>query len=334
MRTEAPFLPDQTIRLESDFHAVLGSMAKDQAGQDWRPAHLTDASRIVGNGRPLKWDAVYVQLNHGMSVSFGQYETEAGYRCTTRADGCLIVTVMSAGKLYCLAPEETTLESGQCLVRLQQRGETYSCLIPGQQHVASVRLTIDPEILCRDFHMPGGAAWLRQRLAFRKFDLNADARRTAALFYEEHIDRPTATLRLEILALDLLRAVIDQLCESSEAEIHVASGTLPPREERQVVAARRLIELHFDDVPTVTVLARRVGTNATKLTRNFKLAFGETIAAFALRLRMERARDLLLHERLGVGEVAYRVGYQHHSSFTAAFRSFYGVSPKAASSVH
>jgi AraC-like DNA-binding protein len=94
-----------------------------------------------------------------------------------------------------------------------------------------------------------------------------------------------------------------------------------------VHAARRLVQLHFDRPPTLPELARRIGTNTNKLTQDFKALYGETIARYALRLRMENARRLLVDEGLPVSEVAYRVGYEHHSSFTGAFVGYWGASP-------
>ena len=41
---------------------------------------------------------------------------------------------------------------------------------------------------------------------------------------------------------------------------------------------------------------------------------------------MQRARELLL-DGLPVGSVAADVGYEHHSSFAQAFRSYFGFPP-------
>ena len=52
-------------------------------------------------------------------------------------------------------------------------------------------------------------------------------------------------------------------------------------------------------------------------------------SAFVRRLRLERAHELLSSSGMQVSQVAHAVGYRHHSTFTAAFSSHFGVSPKS-----
>ena len=59
----------------------------------------------------------------------------------------------------------------------------------------------------------------------------------------------------------------------------------------------------------------------------------KTPAAFevgmsAMKRRMREAQQLLLAATLTVAQVAERVGYEHQSSFAAAFSSHVGMSPR------
>ena len=53
-----------------------------------------------------------------------------------------------------------------------------------------------------------------------------------------------------------------------------------------------------------------------------------TMADYCLECRMRRAQQLLLEARLTIAQVAESVGYEHQSSFTAAFRSHVGMLPR------
>jgi AraC-like DNA-binding protein len=75
-------------------------------------------------------------------------------------------------------------------------------------------------------------------------------------------------------------------------------------------------------------LAREIGTNQNKLKVLFKQAFGMTMADYCLGRRVREAQQLLLEASLTIAQVAERVGYEHQSSFTAAFRGHVGMSPR------
>ncbi|MEM6437389.1 MAG: helix-turn-helix transcriptional regulator, partial [Cyanobacteria bacterium P01_D01_bin.115] len=65
------------------------------------------------------------------------------------------------------------------------------------------------------------------------------------------------------------------------------------------------------------------------LKRGFKEVFGSTVFDYLRDRRMEKARQLLLDGQLKVATVARVVGYHSPTSFNAAFKQSYGVSPKA-----
>ena len=60
--------------------------------------------------------------------------------------------------------------------------------------------------------------------------------------------------------------------------------------------------------------------------RLFRSAFGETPHAFHTRLRMDRARQLLVSGRT-VTDVCFEIGYESLGSFSTKFRSEFGQSP-------
>jgi AraC-like DNA-binding protein len=59
----------------------------------------------------------------------------------------------------------------------------------------------------------------------------------------------------------------------------------------------------------------------------FRVAFGETPAAYLSRRRIERAKDLLRSANLTVTEVCLLVGFSSLGSFSSRFRQLVGCSP-------
>lgn len=66
--------------------------------------------------------------------------------------------------------------------------------------------------------------------------------------------------------------------------------------------------------------------------RTLELAFsrllGRTIEREIMRVRLERARTLLLRTDLGMAAIAAASGFAHASHFSAAFKRVMGVSPR------
>jgi AraC-like DNA-binding protein len=126
----------------------------------------------------------------------------------------------------------------------------------------------------------------------------------------------------EARALDLICMVLDVLVNNEDRP----TVRLTPRDVATLESVRELLGQRFADPPTLAQLSRRTGINRTKLTQGFRHLFNETILDYCHRMRMQRARELLL-DGLPVGSVAADVGYEHHSSFAQAFRSYFGFPP-------
>lgn len=84
---------------------------------------------------------------------------------------------------------------------------------------------------------------------------------------------------------------------------------------------------HLDEPIGLQGLADLLGLSRFHFCTAFRQATGSTPHHWLVRLRMERARQLLLDERLSITEVALGVGYQTPSSFAQAFRAMVGATP-------
>lgn len=87
-----------------------------------------------------------------------------------------------------------------------------------------------------------------------------------------------------------------------------------------------LIE-HLDQRITLEELARKFLMNTTTLKKEFKDAYGVSVATHVKMHRMEKASELLLGTQMSVEEVARAVGYETPGKFSAAFNKAYGANP-------
>ena len=77
----------------------------------------------------------------------------------------------------------------------------------------------------------------------------------------------------------------------------------------------------------VESLARGVHMSAGHLSRQFRLAYGESPYAYLMTRRIERAMTLLRRGDLSVTEVCFAVGCQSLGTFSTRFTELVGVPP-------
>jgi len=62
--------------------------------------------------------------------------------------------------------------------------------------------------------------------------------------------------------------------------------------------------------------------------RIFKIITGETLNEYVTRRRIEKAANFLIHKSsISISELSLEIGFNKNSSFTRAFKKFYGISP-------
>lgn len=103
---------------------------------------------------------------------------------------------------------------------------------------------------------------------------------------------------------------------------------LPSLRDRELADnALTYMQKHLADRLTLDELAAELFVSKSTLGKAFRAAEGTGVLEKLAQLRMEKATELLTSTSLSVGEIATHVGYAHQSSFTAAYRRHYGISP-------
>ena len=104
----------------------------------------------------------------------------------------------------------------------------------------------------------------------------------------------------------------------------ITRGGLSPWQLHRVLD---FLSAHLSDDPTVAELARECGLSSGYFSRAFRRTTGVTPHQWLIRKRVERARQLLLGDGLGLSDIALVCGFVDQSHFTRVFAKFEGDSP-------
>ena len=96
---------------------------------------------------------------------------------------------------------------------------------------------------------------------------------------------------------------------------------------RRLCRSRDYLAAGLDQPLRLADAAREACLSPYHYHRLFARTFGETPHEFLTRLRIDRAKQLLVHDELPVTDVCFAVGYGSLGSFSSLFRNMVGYSP-------
>lgn len=94
-----------------------------------------------------------------------------------------------------------------------------------------------------------------------------------------------------------------------------------------MAGAINYLSQHLSENISMQELAAKAYMSRAKFFTKFKEMYGETPARFVQRLRLEKARSLLLETQASVSEIALSCGFENSSHFTTAFKRETGQTP-------
>jgi AraC-like DNA-binding protein len=98
-------------------------------------------------------------------------------------------------------------------------------------------------------------------------------------------------------------------------------------EPQMIARARHFIDEHQSEELSLTEVAKAVNCSTFYFCKMFKKATGLHFTEYLSRVRVEKAKNLLLNPNLRVSEIAYEVGFQSLTHFNRVFRRLVGQSP-------
>ena len=159
------------------------------------------------------------------------------------------------------------------------------------------------------------------------------------------IDRRRITCAGGTASIDLMLDLIGQ-AHGAELAIQVSEqfvlGRIRPRKDHQrmEIASRygirnkKLVhvigemETHSEPPLSTLALAESIGVTRRQLERLFRLHLNDTPSNFYLRLRLEKARQLLRQTDMSVLEVSIACGFESPSYFTRSYRARFARCPR------
>ncbi len=112
----------------------------------------------------------------------------------------------------------------------------------------------------------------------------------------------------------------------------MTSSAVPAQRLRDLALLRRVrdrIDRDYAQPLDVEALARDVHMSAGHLSRQFRLAYGESPYSYLMTRRIERAMALLRRGDLSVTEVCFEVGCASLGTFSTRFTELVGMPPGA-----
>jgi AraC-like DNA-binding protein len=94
-----------------------------------------------------------------------------------------------------------------------------------------------------------------------------------------------------------------------------------------ITRAKRYIEEKQTEDISLTEVAKAVNTSTFYFCKMFKKATGLHFTEYVSRVRIEKAKNLLLNPNLRISEVAYEIGFQSLTHFNRVFKKITGQSP-------
>jgi AraC-like DNA-binding protein len=119
-------------------------------------------------------------------------------------------------------------------------------------------------------------------------------------------------------------------CRETWHDLVVTNRSASSQHLRDLALLRRVrdrIDREYAQPLDLEALARGVSMSAGRLSRQFRLAYGESPYAYLMTRRIERAMALLRRGDLSVTDVCFAVGCSSLGTFSTRFTELVGVPP-------
>lgn len=121
-----------------------------------------------------------------------------------------------------------------------------------------------------------------------------------------------------------LERAIEQLSQSEPVTQEKTPSVSP---EEVITIIRDYVEKNYCQDIKVTMFSEQYFFSKEYLSKLFKKKYGFGIYEYALKLRMERAKELLANPDLKITEISDRLGYKDNHYFSKAFKNYFHLSP-------
>jgi len=233
---------------------------------------------------------------------------------------CNMINLLVSGSKTVVYPHATTVIHEGELVILSSGNMLTSELIKHQQPFSSVLLYFSNEVLHRF-------------LARQTQSAQPAAKQFVTYKQDEFIRHYIQSLLLLLKTPALFTADLRQLKleELLTYLLHVNAVKLRSlrtiAEAPEDYAIRKTVESHIGETVTVEELAFLCNMSRATFQRKFERIYNTSPQKYLRSKKLEMAAELLATNAEQPSAVYFKVGYQNHASFSAAFREQFGLTP-------
>jgi len=140
---------------------------------------------------------------------------------------------------------------------------------------------------------------------------------------EAYFSSKTLSTKQYEAMVQLLSIFAEHISAVSNQVLVQKQSTEPP----SIARAKHYIQENQAEDLSLGQVAKAVNMSAFYFCKMFKKATGLNFTNYVSRVRIEKAKNLLLNRNLRVSEIAYEVGFQSLTHFNRAFKRIMGQSP-------
>ncbi len=150
--------------------------------------------------------------------------------------------------------------------------------------------------------------------------LNGDWEKKARKAYFE---TPVVTVERFQAVMELLNVFAQYLSD------YASKHALAPfaEEPAPVASAKEFVRSHVEEPITLAQVVRHVNLSRFYFCKLFKRATGMTLTEYVSRVRVEKAKTLLVDRSLRISEVVYAAGFGSIPRFNSVFKRYVGMPP-------
>ncbi|HEY1476856.1 MAG TPA: helix-turn-helix domain-containing protein [Chthoniobacterales bacterium] len=232
---------------------------------------------------------------------------------------CAMITQTNRGCAACLEVEQRAVDAAQ------DRSATVHCFaglchtaVPVKLGERTIGFLQTGQVA---LDVPSAARFEGIARQLIDWEVPVDLKRLEDAYYRSRVlspDQYAGLIRLLEIFGQQLSAVANRMTvQDAEAE--------PPMIRR----AKAYIADHYGDPTGLDDIAHALHVSTFYFCKMFKKATGLTFTDYLGRVRVEKAKNLLLNPHLRVSEIAYTVGFQSLTHFNRTFRKITGEAPTA-----
>lgn len=274
-------------------------------------------------------------LHPGLSVAIVNYAIREEARRSHMMENNLVLSSVLSGhsSINDTVGTEGALTKGYCTVYGHIAGQALETLYSPKQPLKWVSIFIDRSIFrqvmsIQDKEMPTPILDFVDSnipIAPRNIPLSTAALSATNDILNCDFEGGYAQTYLYAKAIELACSILH--VQKITEEESFSESAFSAQEIRKLKIARKLLEERLHEPFNIMELSKYVGLNRQRLQTGFRLLYNHTAGRLRDKIRMERANELIQFTDLPVIQIALEVGYDHHSSFSRAFRNEFGVSP-------